>query len=115
LATVRSDGTPHLVPIVFALEADTLCFAVDGKPKSTTALQRLANIAAQPRVSVLADCYDEDWARADGLATVADAVSAHGRHAVGLLVACYPQYREQRPSGPVVTVRVDAWTGWSAT
>ena len=76
LATVRPDGAPHLVPICFALEGDTLYSAVDHKPKASTALQRLANIAANPRVSLLADRYDEDWSllwwvRADGTAHVA--------------------------------------------
>jgi len=85
LATVRPDGRPHLVPIVFAVAGDVIVTAVDEvKPKRTRALARLANIAAEPRVSVLADHYDEDWTRlwwvrADGTATVvgsdADAVA----------------------------------------
>jgi len=35
LATVRPDGSPHLVPVVFALDGPTIAFAVDDKPKST--------------------------------------------------------------------------------
>ena len=62
---------PHLVPITFAVDGDALYSAVDAKPKSTRALRRLANIAANPAVSVLVDHYDDDWtrlwwARADG-------------------------------------------------
>jgi PPOX class probable F420-dependent enzyme len=57
LATVRPDGAPHLVPIVFALEDDRVYTAIDDKPKRTRELQRLANIAADPRVSVLVDSY----------------------------------------------------------
>ena len=39
LATVRPDGAPHLVPVVFALVDSTVFSAVDAKPKrsSTTA------------------------------------------------------------------------------
>ena len=78
LATVRPDGSPHLVPVVFALDGATIAFAVDDKPKSTRELQRLANIRADPRVSILVDHYDEDWAavwwvRVDGRAPVAHA------------------------------------------
>src|SRR5260221_14749245 len=78
LATVSADGRPHVVPIVFALDGDTLYFAVDSKPKRTTHLQRLKNIAANPAVSVLADHYDDDWTRlwgvrADGTAPVGTA------------------------------------------
>ena len=72
LATVTPDGSPHVVPIVFAVDGDTIYTAVDGKPKRSRQLQRLANIAAHPRVTVLADRYDEDWSqlwwvRADGV------------------------------------------------
>ncbi len=56
----------------------TLVTAVDHKPKRTTALRRLANIAANPQVSVLVDHYEDDWdrlwwARADGRARVVPA------------------------------------------
>ncbi|MDP9296456.1 MAG: pyridoxamine 5'-phosphate oxidase family protein, partial [Actinomycetota bacterium] len=39
LATVRPDGGPHVVPIVFALEGDRLYTAIDDKPKRTRGLQ----------------------------------------------------------------------------
>jgi nitroimidazol reductase NimA-like FMN-containing flavoprotein (pyridoxamine 5'-phosphate oxidase superfamily) len=38
LATVGADGAPHLVPLVFAVDGDTVYSAVDAKPKRTTAL-----------------------------------------------------------------------------
>ena len=49
LATVRPDGAPHLVPVVFAMAGDVVWFAVDAKPKRTTQLQRLTNPRAQVR------------------------------------------------------------------
>lgn len=113
LATVTPEGRPHLVPIVFAVTEGTIVSAVDHKPKRSTALQRLANIDANPRVSVLVDHYDDDWSRlwwvrADGTATVSE-----NDEAADLLVAKYPAYRERRPDGPVITVSVDRITGWS--
>jgi PPOX class probable F420-dependent enzyme len=118
LATVGADGRPHLVPITLALDGDALYFAVDQKPKRTAALQRLRNIAANPAVSVLVDHYDEDWnrlwwVRADGTAKVLDDGAAATR-AIDLLVRRYPQYRQARPSGPVVAITVSRITGWSA-
>ena len=115
LATVTPEGRPHLVPIVFALDGETIVTAVDGKPKRTTALARLANLAAEPRASVLADEYDEDWSRlwwvrADGIARVSDVDAA----TVELLAGRYPQYREQPPPGPVIRIEVQRWVGWSA-
>ncbi len=117
LATVSADGRPHVVPIVFALDGDTLYFAVDSKPKRTTHLQRLKNIAANPAVSVLADHYDDDWTRlwwvrADGTARVVTDESEANR-AIDLLASRYDQYSSQRPGGPVVAIHVDRLTGWS--
>jgi PPOX class probable F420-dependent enzyme len=77
LATVRPDGAPDLVPVVFVLEGDTAWLGVDEKPKRHRRLQRVVNIRAEPRVSLLADSYDEDWIACGGSApTVARGSSA---------------------------------------
>ena len=116
LATADADGRPHLVPIVFAATADRIYSVVDAKPKRTTALRRLANIAVNPRVSVLADHYEEDWAalwwvRADGEGRVLGDDAPERAQALTLLAARYPQ---QQPVGAVLAVDVDRWTGWAA-
>lgn len=116
LATVSAEGVPHLVPVTFAVLGERVVFAVDDKPKSTTRLRRLDNIAARPRVCLLADVYDDDWTRlwwvrADGTATV----RATDADAVDALAARYPAYVERRPAGPVVSIEVGTWTGWSWT
>jgi PPOX class probable F420-dependent enzyme len=118
LASITPEGGPHLVPIVFAAAENTVVTAVDAKPKRTTALARLANIAARPQVSVLADHYDEDWSmlwwvRADGTAQMMDDPTGTA-DGVRLLAAKYPQYRDQPPPGPVVVIAVERWLGWSA-
>ena len=114
LATVSGAGSPHLVPMVFVLDGSRLVSAVDHKPKQSTALRRLDNIAVNPFVSVLVDEYDDDWtalwwARADGWARV--------EHDYDLtpLIARYEQYSEQPPSGPTIVIEVDHWSGWSAS
>jgi nitroimidazol reductase NimA-like FMN-containing flavoprotein (pyridoxamine 5'-phosphate oxidase superfamily) len=38
LSTVRQDGGPHVVPVVFALVGDTVFSAVDAKPRRSTDL-----------------------------------------------------------------------------
>jgi nitroimidazol reductase NimA-like FMN-containing flavoprotein (pyridoxamine 5'-phosphate oxidase superfamily) len=49
LATVEAGGRPHLVPIAFAVVGDhTIVSAVEDKPKRSTNLRRLQNIAANP-------------------------------------------------------------------
>jgi PPOX class probable F420-dependent enzyme len=119
LATVSPGGRPHLVPVTFAVDGDLIYSAVDAKPKTTTRLARLRNIAAEPRVAMLADHYEPDWdllwwARADGSATVL-AGAAEMAGPVALLARRYPQYRAAPPRGPVIAVRVERWTGWAAS
>jgi PPOX class probable F420-dependent enzyme len=119
LATVDADGRPHLVPITFALHGDDIVTAVDHKPKRTTRLRRLVNIEANPRVSVLADQYEDDWsrlwwARADGTARIVEPGASEHERAVSRLAARYPQYEEQRPSDSVILVSVSRWSGWRA-
>lgn len=119
LATVGADGQPHLVPISFALDEQMLYFAVDSKPKRTTNLKRLRNLAANPKVSVLVDHYEDDWSRlwwvrVDGDArVVTDEVEM--QKAIQLLAARYPQYRANPPAGPVVAIAIGAMTGWSSS
>lgn len=113
LATVGADGAPHLVPIVFAVAGDLIHSAVDAKPKRHRNLRRLANIAHEPRVSLLADHYDDDWTRlwwvrADGVARV----SASSAAGLAALRAKYPQYAQSPPAGPFITVEVSRWTAW---
>jgi PPOX class probable F420-dependent enzyme len=115
LATVAANGQPHVVPIVFAVEGETIYSAVDGKPKRSRRLRRLADIAGQPRVSVLVDGYAEDWSqlwwvRADGEASVVES-SPRARAA---LLAKYPQYGTVSLDGPFLHIAVTRWLDWSA-
>jgi PPOX class probable F420-dependent enzyme len=119
LATKGADGRPHIVPICFALEGQTLYFAVDSKPKHTTNLKRLRNIASNPAVSILIDHYEDDWdrlwwVRLDGKARVVTEVG-EVQTALRLLATRYSQYRAAPPTGPVVAVAIGGITGWSAT
>lgn len=116
LATADAGGRPHLVPVVFAVEGDRIYTVVDAKPKRTTALRRLGNVAENPFVALLADHYDEDWAelwwvRAEGRGRVVEADAPEARRAVELLRARYPQ---QVAVGDVLAVDVDRWSGWAA-
>jgi PPOX class probable F420-dependent enzyme len=117
LATVSAGGRPHVVPIVFALDGETLYFAIDAKPKKTTRLARLKNIAANPAVSVLVDHYEDNWTRlwwvrADGTAHIVTA-DDEAQRAIDLLAMRYQQYVTERPRGPVVAIHVDRLVGWT--
>jgi len=120
LATAGSAGRPHLVPIVFAVEGDTVYSAVDYKPKRTTALRRLANIAENPSVALLVDHYDDGdwdalwWARADGTGRLVVPATPEERRALDGLQQRYAQYLGRPPPGPVLAVDVSRWSGWAA-
>ncbi len=119
LATVDAHGRPHLVPVVFAVVGATIYSAVDAKPKRTTALRRLANVAANPHVALLVDHYSDDWdalwwVRADGVGRVLDAALPEARAGLARLAERYPQYMRRPPAGPVLAVDVTRWSGWSA-
>ncbi len=115
LASVGPDGRPHIVPIVFALDGETVYSVVDRKPKRTGRLRRIENLRARPAAALLADHYEEDWSRlwwvrADGRARVLDGGEEAAR-AIALLSARYPR---QRAAGAVLAVDVERWSGWSA-
>jgi PPOX class probable F420-dependent enzyme len=122
LATVRPDGAPHVVPVVFVLFAERdglrIYWAVDDKPKLSTSLVRLRNISENPRVEVVVDMYDEDWSRLwwVRLLGTARVVSRDDERISALdgLAAKYEPYRRDPPSGDVVAIDViDVrwWTG----
>ena len=121
LATAGSDGRPHIVPIVFALDGDRVYSVVDQKRKRTTQLRRLRNIAENCQAALLVDHYEDDWdglwwVRADGRGRVLDPENPdhrdQARQAIDLLRVRYPQ---QRATGVVLVIDVERWSGWSAT
>jgi PPOX class probable F420-dependent enzyme len=118
LATTDPDGRPHLVPIVFALDGDTLYSAVDRKPKRSSKLRRIENARARPDVTILVDHYEENWGglwwiRLRGRARVLDDGEEHD-HALALLQEKYPQYRAEPPEGPVLAVDVTEVREWTS-
>jgi PPOX class probable F420-dependent enzyme len=109
---------PHVVPVCYALVGDTAYSAVDHKPKRSIRLQRIANVEVTGWACLLVDEYQEDWTRLwwvriDGSARVVDDAN-EAAHAVDALVAKYPQYAQRRPSGPVLALAAERWSGWQA-
>jgi PPOX class probable F420-dependent enzyme len=119
LATADRAAAPHVVPVCFAVQGDTLYVTIDEKPKRTSGppLRRLRNIAENPAVAVVVDRYDEDWSRLGW-------VMLHGRaeilaqgpehdDAQAQLRARYPQLAAmQIAEHPVIAVRIQRATSW---
>ncbi len=118
LATADASGVPHVVPVCFAIDGQTLYTTIDEKPKRPGAeLKRLRNIRENPSVALVVDRYDEDWARLGWvmLHGHADVLEAGPEHVVAqtALKARYSQYARMTLAGlPVIAVRVGRVTSW---
>jgi PPOX class probable F420-dependent enzyme len=120
LATLDDQGSPHLIPICFALNANVFYSAIDRKPKRVAPKQlaRLKNIKKTPEVALLVDRYEEDWTLLWYVLVRGEAelVSspAERKRALRSLRAKYPQYRgemlqEDAPLLRITPHRITAW------
>jgi PPOX class probable F420-dependent enzyme len=118
LATRHVARGVDAVPVVFVIDDENrIVIPIDTvKPKTTTRLQRLANIATDARVMVLAEHYEDDWTqlwwvRARGRAGEAAVTDAWLR----LLAEKYPAYRAEGAVVSAIVVDVEEVSGWRAT
>jgi PPOX class probable F420-dependent enzyme len=125
LATIAPDGYPRLVPICFVLagEPPILYTPIDEKPKRSDdplALARVRDIAADPRVTILVDRWDEDWTRLAwlrcvGSATVTPPSATDHPDVIAALRAKYPPYAGHRLEvRPLIRVTIEGVTRWGA-
>ena len=122
IATVRPDGSPHVVPFVFAVSESgdglVIYWCVDDKPKRSREVQRLVNIRAHPAVEIEVNRYDDDWTqlwwvRASGIAREVTSIDERER-ALAALATKYAPYTANPPSGSVVAIQVERVAGWAA-
>jgi PPOX class probable F420-dependent enzyme len=117
LATAGRSGTPHVVPVCFAIAGDTLYVTVDAKPKREGTLKRISNIRENPAAAFIADRYEEDWSRLawvmlHGRAEILEAGEEHDE-AQSLLRRRYPQLQRMQIDGlPVIALRIARSTSW---
>ena len=123
LATIGPGGRPRLVPVCYVVDPDrpVVFSPLDEKPKRSDdplALARVRDIAADPRVTLLADRWDEDWTRLawlrlEGLAGLFHSSDPAHAAVVAALRARYPQYERQRlEDRPMIKVVVDRVVRW---
>ena len=121
LVTLGRGGKPEPVPIVFVHVAGALWSPLDGKPKRGGELARVRNLAADARVAVLLDHYEDDWSklwwlRLEGRGSVQPA-AAHA-DAVDALREKYRQYeRVALFAGEprLIRVAIERTTSWRST
>ena len=121
LATVDEAGYPHVVPVCYATNGHAYYSPLDAKPKKNpvSRLKRVRNIRANPRVALLIDHYEEDWAHlrfvmVQGRAELLDG-GTEWQAARILLEAKYPQYRSLPlpPEAPVIKIVPEHVVRWS--
>ena len=122
LATLDAKSRPHIVPVCFAYDGKLFYTAIDRKPKRVKPerLARLRNIRAAPRIALLIDKYDEDWAQLGYILIRGKAKlipkSAHEEHARAIrkLKAKYPQYAQGMlaDDAPIIRITPERATVW---
>ena len=119
LATADSTGQPHVVPVCFAFNGESVYSVLDQKPKRTALvrLRRVQNIQANPKVALLLDHYEESWSRLWYLLITGEAAmllqGEEQNSAVGLLREKYQQYGEmaidRSPVIRITPIKVVSW------
>lgn len=127
LATIAGDGRPRLVPICLVVDPmrPVLWTPLDEKPKAVddvVLLARVRDIGADPRVTVLADRWGEDWTqlawiRCNGTASVVEP-GADVRERGTVLAALrgkYPQYiSHDLETRPIIRIAIERTASWGA-
>ena len=123
LATTDVHAQPHLVPVVFVRMDEDIFICIDEKPKKHRFLKRLANIKANPKISLLVDNYDDNWqelrwVRVDGTAVLlenTDESRVVFESVISTLRDKYPQYQTMDLSrGPLIRITINAIASWQA-
>jgi PPOX class probable F420-dependent enzyme len=101
LATADTVAAPHVVPVCFVCDGQTIYSALDHKPKRVTGyrMKRVRNILENPHVAFLVHHYAEDWQQLSyilirGRAEILEKGPEQQR-ALMLLEEKYAQYRER--------------------
>jgi PPOX class probable F420-dependent enzyme len=120
LCTVHAERGVDAVPVAYAVDEEGfLGVPIDRvKPKTSARLQRVRNLEADPRATLLVEHWDRRdwsklwWVRAE-LRWQGDDTADREAALAALLAERYPQYRDQ-PFDRVLVLRIVGVTGWAA-
>lgn len=113
-ATIDARGGPHVVPVCFATRGDELNSAVDHKPKRGKVMARVHHLEADPRATLMADRWNEDWERI-GWVMVRGTARLEPPLNVEPLNARYPQYRDMPDHDALIVLRPEKILWWTWT
>ena len=120
LATADAKGQPHVIPVCYVFDGESIYSVLDAKPKTTPLrqLRRVRNILANPLVSLVVDHYEEDWSRLRYVLVSGDAgllqEGEEWARAIAMLRQKYPQYKEMDlDDNPVIKIAPARFVPWS--
>lgn len=120
LATLHPERGVDAIPVVYAVLGDYVGVPIDRvKPKASLKLQRVANLEADPRATLLIEHWDhDDWSKLWWVRTQLhyEGTQEHARSAelAELLANAFTQYHNQ-PFADVLVFRTIGTSGWTAT
>jgi PPOX class probable F420-dependent enzyme len=117
LGFTDADDRPRVLPVTFALAGDDVWSAIDDKPKRSREPARLRYLRRRPEAALLVDRYDDDWSRlawVQLLGRVEIVPLDSEPEAFEALAERYEPYRERRPPGPLLRLRVERCVSWRA-
>lgn len=117
MTTVRRDGSPHAVPVVFAKIGDEVVSPIDHKPKSGVVMARVRNLARDPRVTLLIDHWDEEWTQVGWLMVRGRGVTDDDApmELMRALNERYPQYEPDERHDALIRIAPETLTWWAWT
>ena len=120
LATADANGQPHVIPVCYVFDGQTIYSVLDSKPKSTLLrqLRRVRNILANPQVSLVVDHYEEDWTRLQYVMVTGDAELLESgeewTRSIVMLREKYPQYQVMDlGESPVIKITPVRFVPWA--
>ena len=120
LATADANGQPHVIPVCYVFDGQTIYSVLDAKPKTTSLrqLRRVRNILANPHVSLVVDHYEEDWTRLQYVMVTGDAELLESgeewNRAIAMLREKYPQYQSMDlGESPVIKITPARFVPWT--
>jgi hypothetical protein len=119
LSTIHPSRGVDAVPTCFVIDGDVVAIPVDTvKAKGSLSLQRIRNLEADPRASLLCEHWDPvDWSRLWWVRLTLTRSEEDDATVAGLTAQLrdkYPQYASA-PFAAILSLRIGEVASWSAT
>lgn len=117
MSTISADGSPHSVPVVFAVVGNEIISPIDHKPKSGVVMARVRNLGRDDRVTLLIDHYVDEWERLAWLMVRGTAIVDEDAPMPMMLALNrrYPQYAPDERHDALIRITPTKLSWWSWT